>query len=152
MGTFAELHERWSQDPEYREHAGPDSPAKPDMLACRRWRHHPQRDHLRLIETELHQRTHMVVPLLTIRHRGSRTEWRGSSGSDSTRHPPLRAAPLSPRRAAPRLARLRAAGGAVFGFGPHFRWFIAGRLGLRVEHRQVGVAARLEAPLRRQAQ
>ena len=79
-------------------------------------------------------------------------EWRGSSGSDSTRHPPRRAAPLSPRRAAPRLARLRAAGGAVFGFGLHLRWFIASRLGLRVGHREVGVAARVEAPFRRQAQ
>ena len=57
------------------------------------------------------------------------------------------------RAAQPRASQgLRAAGGAVFGFGLHLRWFIASRLGLRVGHREVGVAARVEAPFRRQAQ
>ena len=109
MSTLAELHERWSQDPEYRGHAGPDSPAKPHMLACRRWRHHPQRDHLRLIETELHQRTHMVVPLLTIRHRGSRTEWRGFQrlGFDAASSPARSTAITAPLSPAPRKAPCR---------------------------------------------
>ena len=96
--------------------------------------------------------------LIPRRHRGSRT------GVARIQRPGLPAAsspPRSTRTTAPphhrttpprRLAALGAVGGALRGPGLRSFLFIAGRQGLRVEHRQVGVAPRVEAPLRRQTQ
>ena len=78
--------------------------------------------------------------------------WRQSSGPAWRRRPPPTQHPHDRTARRCRRAALRAASGAILGFELHFRWFIAGCRGLRVEHRQVGIAARVEAPLPRQAQ